>query len=86
MFQDSFNLCFPGVTNKTGVYLLEYWLTSAFTYLAMTNYPYKTGFLKPLPAWPANYSCTFVENVTLGSSDRELFSAIRKAVEVYYGK
>lgn len=52
--------------------------------MAMTNYPYETDFLQKLPAWPANYSCQFFEGVTRNSDNYDIFTAMRKASEVYY--
>jgi hypothetical protein len=42
----------------------------AYSYLAMLNYPYPTNFLKNLPAWPANSSCTPFSNITTKSTDK----------------
>jgi hypothetical protein len=53
MLNKAFNLCTP-ITNSTGVVLLGNWMDNAYTYMAMTNYPYETDFLQKLPAWPAN--------------------------------
>lgn len=40
--------------------------------------------MKKLPAWPANYSCNALKNVTLDDSDWNLFSAIRESIETFY--
>lgn len=83
VLNQAFNLCKP-ITNVTGMYLLGNWLDAGFTYMSMLNYPYETDFLKPLPAWPANSSCAAMENVTVQSSDIDLFNAMRNAAEYYY--
>jgi hypothetical protein len=31
-------------------------LMNGFSYMAMTNYPYSSSFLNPMPAWPVNVS------------------------------
>ena len=60
------------------------YLNDGFSYMAMLNYPYPTAFLKNLTAWPANSSCIPIDPVTPKASDKDLFSAVRKAVEYYY--
>jgi hypothetical protein len=32
--------------------------------MAMTNYPYSSSFLNPMPAWPVNVSCQFYNGFT----------------------
>lgn len=34
------------------------------SYMAMTDYPYPTGFLQPLPAWPVEAACVQVMKVS----------------------
>lgn len=60
------------------------YVNDAYSYMAMLNYPYPTSFLKNLTAWPANSSCIPLDTVTPSSSDKQLFTAIRKSVEYYY--
>jgi len=78
-----FNLCKPLKSNKDISLLMNY-INDGFSYMAMLNYPYPTAFLKNLTAWPANSSCIPTDSVNTRSSDQDLFSAVRKAVEYYY--
>jgi len=85
MLNKAFNLCsdYP-IINATGIYFLENWLTSAYTYMSMLNYPYETNFLQPLPSWPANTSCYLLSNISTSSPDNILFEAIHETAEIYY--
>jgi len=38
---------------------------NGYAYMAMTNYPYYSKFLEPMPAWPVNESCHFIMNATI---------------------
>lgn len=38
-------------------------LTCFNSYMAMTDYPYPTGFLQPLPGWPVEVACAQVMKV-----------------------
>ena len=78
-----FNLCKPLKSYKDIPLLMQY-INDGFSYMAMLNYPYPTAFLKNLTAWPANSSCLPIDSVTPKSNDRDLFTAVRKAVEYYY--
>jgi pimeloyl-ACP methyl ester carboxylesterase len=71
---------------------------AGFEYMAMTDYPYESAFLQPMPAWPVNVSCEAfkdiplptepqVEGKTLGKlSDRErlVLTALNTSSNVYY--
>ena len=48
--------------------LIDY-IDTAYSYLAMINYPYPTAFLKNVTAWPANSSCIPLDKVSPSSSD-----------------
>ena len=74
-----FNLCKPLKSYKDIPLLMQY-LNDGFSYMAMLNYPYPTAFLKNLTAWPANSSCIPTDSVSPKSSDKDLFSAVRKSV------
>lgn len=78
-----FNLCETLKIKEHIAYLINY-INDAYSYMAMLNYPYPTNFLKKLPAWPANSSCQPISLVNKMSSDKDLFTAIRKSIEYYY--
>jgi hypothetical protein len=78
-----FNLCKPLKTYKDIPLLMNY-INDAYAYMAMLNYPYPTNFLKKLPGWPANSSCTPLSSVNKSSTDKEMFTAVRLSIEYYY--
>ncbi|PAV75742.1 hypothetical protein WR25_11696 [Diploscapter pachys] len=55
----------------------------AVEYMAMTDYPYPTNFLMPLPAWPVQYSCQYM-NASPPYTDEQLVTAIGNVAAVYY--
>lgn len=73
---------------------------NGYSYMAMTNYPYRSQFLTSMPAWPVNVSCGYfgafspepkdeelIRSPELGGlSPRELqvFTAMLKSVNVYF--
>ena len=50
--------CDP-VSSQTNLTNLYYHLMNGYAYMAMTNYPYASSFLEPMPAWPVNAAAAF---------------------------
>lgn len=56
------NLCYP-IENQTSLNNLYLHFMNGYSYMAMTNYPYPSDFLEPMPAWPVNETKYSFENV-----------------------
>lgn len=79
---EEFSLCSP-LKNKNDVFSFKGWLQETWVNLAMVDYPYTANFLQPLPAWPIQAVCKYLD---LGSaaSDRQLLHGVSQAARVYY--
>ncbi|KAK6798282.1 hypothetical protein RDI58_005984 [Solanum bulbocastanum] len=60
---------------------LSNWLESAYSYLAMVNYPYPTDFLMPLPGSPIKEVCRKIDSLPDGAS---VLQRIFEGISVYY--
>ncbi|XP_019422331.1 PREDICTED: lysosomal Pro-X carboxypeptidase isoform X3 [Lupinus angustifolius] len=60
---------------------LSGWLSSAYSYLAMVNYPYPSEFMMPLPGHPIKEVCRRIDGGPPGTSIPE---RIYEGVNVYY--
>ena len=76
----TFGLCNETVTN---VAALKSYIENAFATVAMVNYPYPTDFLAPLPGWPIEKMCNFL-NEDLKADEEKLLMGINSAVNIYY--
>ncbi|KAI7742989.1 hypothetical protein M8C21_029793 [Ambrosia artemisiifolia] len=74
---ETFHLC--GKLKST--YDLSNWLDSAYSYLAMVDYPYPSDFLMPLPAYPIKEVCKEIDRSADGTN---VLDQIFKGVSVYY--
>jgi hypothetical protein len=62
----------------------------------MTDYPYNSSFLEPMPAWPVNASCVAFKDIApqdpepynkaVGLTDRQtkVLTALRDSISVYF--
>uniref|UniRef100_A0A803QLA6 Lysosomal Pro-X carboxypeptidase n=1 Tax=Cannabis sativa TaxID=3483 RepID=A0A803QLA6_CANSA len=80
LLRKSFNLC------KNYEYIgdyLESWLSTAFVYTAMTDYPTPSNFLNPLPAYPVKQMCKAIDNPKSGRNSNT-FEKLYGAANIYY--
>jgi len=71
-------------------------LDNAWIYMAMTNYPYPTEFLAPMPGWPVDESCKpfsyeessgvehLLKSGEVADSDAKLLQATAESIGTYY--
>ena len=82
--QNLFETCEYVNSPSVAAYLPQ-WLYNAYEYMAMTNYPYATNFLSPMPGWPVTYVCdNFILQETTNSPDLAVLQAMKNAANVYY--
>lgn len=60
---------------------LEDWISSAYSYLAMVNYPYSADFITPLPAFPVKEVCNAIN---AGDNSTDILSRIFAGVSIFY--
>ncbi|XP_002530520.2 lysosomal Pro-X carboxypeptidase [Ricinus communis] len=73
----SFKIC----KNYISAGSLENWLSTAWVYSAMTDYPTPSNFLNPLPAFPVKQMCKAIDDPTAGN---DTFAKLHAAASVYY--
>lgn len=76
-----FHLCTP-LTNTSTTLDLYNWISTAYSYMAMADYPYPATFLGPMPSYPVSVAASFFSETR--SSDLEILDSVRQAVNVYY--
>lgn len=67
----AFNTCRPLATYQD-VDNLYMHLMNGYSYMAMTNYPYPTSFLTPMPAWPVNVACDYFQGFTTTEEEESI--------------
>ncbi|XP_054803698.1 uncharacterized protein LOC129306913 isoform X2 [Prosopis cineraria] len=60
---------------------IENWIMTALMYTAMTDYPTRSDFLKPLPAYPVKKMCEAIDSPEHGN---DTFAKMYEAVNIYY--
>lgn len=77
-----FQTCDSLITELDVDSLIDY-IQTAFTYMAMTDYPYSTNFLNPMPASPVNASCKIFNGIDIDNT-WEVLAAVNQAIGIYY--
>ncbi|XP_077230176.1 uncharacterized protein LOC143863385 [Tasmannia lanceolata] len=75
--RSSFKIC----KNYIDAGYLEGWLSTAYVYGAMTDYPTPSNFLQPLPAYPVKQMCKAIDDPTVGN---DTFARLYGAANIYY--
>lgn len=75
----TFRLCKPLTNNDT--YNFINWVSNTWQNAAMTNYPYPTSFLMPIPGHPVKVMCQYLQDPT--KPDRDLMVDIFNAVSIF---
>jgi len=78
-----FDTCTPLTSNKN-ISAFEDWLTNAYVYMAMVDYPYPTSFLSPLPGYPVDFACQAFIGLDTTSSDKDILTAMLKSSLIFY--
>ncbi|KAH7725806.1 PCP-1.1 protein [Aphelenchoides avenae] len=75
------------ITSAEDAGYVEGWVREAFEYMAMTDYPYPSSFLEPMPGWPVKEACKFLSTPPLNKKDYVgMATRMANAAFVYYGK
>ncbi|XP_074370677.1 uncharacterized protein LOC141711877 [Apium graveolens] len=77
LLQKSFHIC----KNAISANLLSNWLSTAFIYTGMTDYPTPSNFLNPMPAYPVKQMCKAIDNPEHG---KDTFAKLYAAANIYY--
>ena len=96
-FQDTLKLCKPLAETQDVLNLYQHF-KAGFEYMVMTDYPYASDFLQPMPAWPVNASCVPFAGIAPPSSEdlkeaklgaitdrqKQMITALKAASDVYF--
>lgn len=87
--QASWNLCAPPAAADRG-YDLAYWAESAFSFMAMGDYPYPSSYMTngngTLPAYPMRVGCDYLSSSFSDDFDGQyaLMQQMSKAAGIFY--
>ena len=82
-FQEIFRTC-EVIKSSDDVQNLINYVNGAIVYMAMTDYPYPTNFLNPMPAFPVNVACDMLLLVNDVTDMTQVLTALYEAQNVYY--
>lgn len=81
---ESMRLC-DDVKSEMDVWSLIYWISDAFSFIAMGDYPYPSSYMTngigTLPAWPMSVACSHLEGEL---NEVSLLSGLASAAAVFY--
>ncbi|CAI9097663.1 OLC1v1034132C3 [Oldenlandia corymbosa var. corymbosa] len=77
LLSKSFRIC----ENSMDVDSLEGWLSEAYIYTAMTDYPTPSNFLQPMPAYPVKQMCKAIDDPKAGNNT---FQKLYGAANIYF--
>lgn len=80
---DSFKTC-DRVESEANVTALTDLVRNGFVYMAMTDYPYDSSFLEPMPGYPINVSCQAFASWNESATDAQVMVMLDKAAQVYF--
>lgn len=67
-----FNTCNPIDSADKLQNMYEHFM-NGYLYMAMTDYPYASAFLNPMPAWPVNVSCEAFRDIAPQTWEKETY-------------
>ncbi|CAI4222315.1 unnamed protein product [Auanema sp. JU1783] len=74
----------PMTDGPTGADNLNGFIREAIEYMAMTDYPYPTSFLEPMPGYPVVAACLNLNAKGTNFTDEQIVTYMYQAVGVYY--
>lgn len=82
-FQQIFKTC-QYIKSADDVQNLINYVNGALVYMAMTDYPYPTNFLNPMPAFPVDVGCDMLLLVANPKNITQVLTALYDASNIYY--
>jgi len=75
----NFKTCNNNITEAANVTALIDLVRNGFVYMAMTDYPYDSSFLEPMPGYPINVSCKAFADWTADKADKDVMGMLNTA-------